>query len=168
MPSHASQKKLLGRDLPDSLTARTEAIRDLHAHTLPLLEEQGMLKLYREIELPLCPVLADMERRGFPVDRDALEAFGEDLGIAIEQLRAEIYALAGEEFNINSTKKLGEILFERLELPSYGKTKTGHSTNIEVLEKLRGRHPIIEKLIDPPMPTRCCAISARTGGSARR
>jgi len=141
-------KKLLGRELPDSLMARAEAIRALHAQTLPLLEEQGMLTLYREIELPLCPVLADMERRGFPVDRDALATFGEGLGIAIDQLRKEIYALAGEEFNINSTKKLGEILFERLGLPSYGKTKTGHSTNIEVLEKLRGRHPIIEKLID--------------------
>ncbi len=151
-------KKLLGRSLSEApaegldalplLKERAEAVRDLCALTLPLLKEQGMERLYREIELPLCPVLADMEARGFPVDRQALLRFGSSLGEAIEVLQGEICAMAGEDFNINSTKKLGEILFDRLGLPPYGKTKTGYSTNIEVLEKLRGKHPIVEKLID--------------------
>ena len=147
-------KKLLGRTLAETgeeaalLRERAEAISSLRSHTLPLLREQGMMKLYEEIELPLCPVLADMEDRGFLVDRDALLHFGTSLGEAVEVLQGEICAMAGEDFNINSTKKLGEILFDRLGLPSYGKTKTGHSTNIEVLEKLRGKHPIVEKIID--------------------
>ena len=146
-------KKLLGLSLeegtdPELLPRRAEAIRALRLHILPLLREQGMDRLYEEIELPLCPVLADMERRGFPVDREALERFGADLGSTIEVLRGEICAMAGEDFNINSTKKLGEILFDRLGLPPYGKTKTGYSTNIEVLEKLLGKHPIVEKIID--------------------
>jgi len=151
-------KKLLGRslaegkaeglDAPPLLKERAEAIRSLYAHILPLLEEQGMRRLFEEIELPLCSVLADMERRGFLVDREALTRFGTTLGVEIEQLQKEIYALAGEEFNINSTKKLGEILFEKLALPPYGKTKTGYSTNIEVLEKLLGKHPIVGKIMD--------------------
>ena len=147
-------KKLLGRTLsetgdePALLRERAEAVAAIRTYALPLLKEQGMMKLYEEIELPLCPVLADMEDRGFPVDREALLRFGASLGEAIDVLQEEICAMAGEDFNINSTKKLGEILFDRLGLPSYGKTKTGHSTNIEVLEKLRGKHPIVDKIID--------------------
>ena len=151
-------KKLLGRSLSETpaeglaaaeaLKEQAEAVRDLYAAAMPLLKEQGMLRLYEEIELPLCPVLADMERRGFRVDREALLRFGSSLGQAVEVLQSEICAMAGEDFNINSTKKLGEILFDRLGLPPYGKTKTGYSTNIEVLEKLRGKHPIVEKIID--------------------
>ena len=146
-------KKLLGRELPETgdlsaLRAAAEALRDLLALTLPQLREQGLDRLYREVELPLCPVLADMEERGFLVDKAALTEFGRDLGASIEVLQSEICAMAGEDFNINSPKKLGEILFERLGLPSYGKTKTGHSTNIEVLEKLRGKHPIVERIIE--------------------
>ena len=151
-------KKLLGRSLGDGpaegmealplLKERAEVIRAIYEMTLPLLKEQGMLRLYEEIELPLCPVLADMESRGFPVDREALGRFGAALGVEIESLQKEICALAGEDFNINSTKKLGEILFDKLGLPPYGKTKTGYSTNIEVLEKLLGKHPIVEKIMD--------------------
>ena len=143
-------KKLLGRELEEEAGLReaAETIRDLLSAALPRLREQGLEKLYREVELPLCPVLADMEHQGFLVDRNALTEFGRSLGDSIEVLQSEISALAGEEFNINSPKKLGEILFDRLGLPSYGKTKTGHSTNIEVLEKLRGKHPIIERIID--------------------
>ena len=150
--------KLLDRSLPETpaeglealpvLKQRAEAIRALYGLTMPMLKEQGMLSLFEEIELPLCPVLADMERLGFRVDRASLLRFGSALGVEVDRLQAEICELAGEEFNINSTRKLGEILFDRLGLPSYGKTKTGHSTNIEVLEKLRGRHPIVEKVID--------------------
>ncbi len=143
-------KKLLGRELGEGpgLREAAEAIREVLACALPRLREQGLDKLYREVELPLCPVLADMEREGFLVDRDALSEFGRTLGSSIDVLQSEICAMAGEAFNINSPKKLGEILFERLGLPSYGKTKTGHSTNIEVLEKLRGKHPIVERIID--------------------
>ena len=151
-------KKLLGRTLTDSpaeglealpvLRQRAEAIRDLYRLTAPQLREQGMVSLFEEIELPLCAVLAEMEQRGFRVDRGALTRFGAALGAEIETLQGEIYALAGEEFNINSTKKLGEILFDRLSLPPYGKTKTGYSTNVEVLEKPRGKHPIVEKIMD--------------------
>ena len=151
-------KKLLGRTLADApaegmealpvLRRRAELIRALYDFTMPKLAEQGMLSLFEEIELPLCAVLAEMERRGFRVDRDALTRFGASLGMEIETLQEDIFRLAGEEFNINSTKKLGEILFDRLGLPPYGKTKTGYSTNVEVLEKLRGKHPIVEKIMD--------------------
>ena len=161
-------KKLLGAELrdavydqPDALSPlggmeealsvlreHAAAIECLRCHALPLIEEQGASWLYQKVELPLCAVLAEMELLGFRVDRNALTRFGASLGDGIEQLQAEIYAQAGEEFNINSTKKLGEILFERLGLPPLGKTKTGYSTNIEVLEKLLGRHPIIERIIE--------------------
>lgn len=114
----------------------------------PVLEEQlkekGLLKLLEEVELPLCPVLAEMERSGFLVDRKALTEFGKMLSQGIEVAENEIYALAGEKFNINSPKQLGAVLFEKLMLPSPKKTKTGYSTSAEVLEKLAGKHPIIE------------------------
>ena len=112
------------------------------------LEELGLTQLYEEIELPLCPVLAEMERSGVLVDRKALAAFGEALAQGIEKDQALIYELAGEEFNINSTQQLGKILFDKLGLPPVKKTKTGYSTNAEVLEKLRGKHPIIEAILD--------------------
>ena len=89
-----------------------------------------------------------MERSGVLVDRKALAAFGEALAQGIEKDQALIYELAGEEFNINSTQQLGKILFDKLGLPPVKKTKTGYSTNAEVLEKLRGKHPIIEAILD--------------------
>lgn len=112
------------------------------------LEELGLDKLYHQVELPLCPVLAEMEQAGVLVDRGALAAFGETLADGIEKVQAAIYELAGEEFNINSTQQLGHILFDQLGLPPVKKTKTGYSTNAEVLDKLRGRHPIIEQILD--------------------
>ncbi|HJG86529.1 DNA polymerase I [Pseudoflavonifractor capillosus] len=116
----------------------------------PRLEELGMHQLYYEIELPLCPVLAAMEHAGMLVDRKALSAFGDMLDERISADQAEIYALAGETFNINSTQQLGRILFDgdKLGLPPVKKTKTGYSTNAEVLEKLRGQHPIIDKILE--------------------
>ena len=116
----------------------------------PRLEELGMHQLYYEIELPLCPVLAAMEHAGMLVDRKALSAFGDMLDERIAADQAEIYALAGETFNINSTQQLGRILFDgdKLGLPPVKKTKTGYSTNAEVLEKLRGQHPIIDKILE--------------------
>ena len=113
------------------------------------LQELGMWELYEAIDLPLCAVLAEMEREGFLIDRGALAEFGQMLSGRIEQVQGEIYALAEEDtFNINSTQQLGKILFDKLGLPPVKKTKTGYSTNAEVLEKLRGRHPIIEKILE--------------------
>lgn len=119
-----------------------------------LLKEQGMEKLYYQIELPLCRVLADMEKAGFLVDRTALYEFGESLNGAIVSLQEEIWRYAGGEFNINSPKQLGEVLFDRLMLPYGKKTKTGWSTNADILEKLRGKHPIVDCVLDYRMYTK--------------
>ena len=131
-----------------------EAIYRLKPVTEEKLKELQMDKLYYEIELPLCRVLAEMQDTGFMVDRMALSAFGDSLTGSIDALRNEIYKQAGGEFNINSPKQLGEVLFERLVLPAGKKTKTGWSTNADVLEKLRGKHPIIEMILDYRMLTK--------------
>ena len=112
------------------------------------LKELGMWELYQTVELPLCPVLAEMETEGFLVDRKALAQFGDMLSGRIQTAQKNIFDLAGEEFNINSTQQLGKILFDKLGMPPVKKTKTGYSTNAEVLEKLRGKHPIIEAILD--------------------
>lgn len=112
------------------------------------LRECGMEKLYYEIELPLCAVLARMETRGVLVDQMALVAFGNMLEVGIQKDQADIFRYAGQEFNINSPKQLGEVLFEKLGLPPVKKTKSGYSTNAEVLEKLKSRHPIVEAILD--------------------
>ena len=128
-----------------SHTALIHCLRDTLAERLG---ELGMDKLYSEIELPLCRVLAEMELEGFRIDRGALASFGEMLAQRIDRAQGAIYQLAGEEFNINSTQQLGHILFDNLGLPPVKKTKTGYSTNAEVLEKLRGKHPIIEEILE--------------------
>ena len=113
------------------------------------LRELNMWKLYEKVDLPLCPVLAEMEAEGFLIDRGALAEFGEMLSGRIDQVQKTIYALAGEDtFNINSTQQLGHILFDKLDLPPVKKTKTGYSTNADVLEKLRGQHPIIDSILE--------------------
>lgn len=113
------------------------------------LEELGMARLYETVDFPLCAVLAEMEDAGFLIDRGALHAFGHKLSARIDQVQHTIYELAGEDtFNLNSTQQLGRILFEKLGLPPVKKTKTGYSTNAEVLEKLRGKHPIIEAILE--------------------
>ncbi|MEA4895609.1 MAG: DNA polymerase I [Oscillospiraceae bacterium] len=110
------------------------------------LEAEDMSELLEKIELPLCEVIAHMERVGFAVDKQALFDFGKQLSVGIDALQKDIWALAGEEFNINSPKQLGEILFEKLMLPYGKKTKTGWSTNADVLDSLRGKHEIIDKI----------------------
>ncbi len=112
------------------------------------LKENEQYNLYAEIELPLISVLADMQIAGFAVDKESLFAFNNMLSERIESLTEEIYADAGCVFNINSTKQLGEVLFENLALRVIKKTKTGYSTDASVLDKLRGQHPIIEKIIE--------------------
>lgn len=112
------------------------------------LTELGMAKLLQEIELPLCPVLADMEHAGVLADREALSSFGVMLRDGEEALKGQIYAMAGQEFNINSPKQLGEVLFDKLMLPAPKKTKTGYSTNVDVMEKLRNKHPIVGLILE--------------------
>lgn len=111
------------------------------------LKELNMDKLFYEIELPLCEVLAEMEHEGFLVDRRALKEFGDSLTAEIEKLQASVFELTGSDFNLNSPKQLGEVLFDKLMLPSPKKTQTGYSTNIEVLEKLIDKHPVIREII---------------------
>ena len=112
-----------------------------------LLKEQGMQKLHDEIELPLARVLAKMEKEGFLIDREGIAAFGVELEEEMRRRHAEIMQLAGHEFNINSPKQLGEVLFVELGLPAGKKTKTGYSTGAEVLEGLRYEHPIVDNIL---------------------
>ncbi len=140
------------------LADRTEAETALGAHCMLIgalweemearLKELGLDRVFYEIELPLCPVLAEMERTGVLVDRKALGQFGVMLNECIRADEAAIYQLAGEKFNINSTQQLGHILFDKLGLPPVKKTKTGYSTNVEVLEELRGQHDIIDLILE--------------------
>ena len=112
------------------------------------LEKQGMLTLMREIEMPLTKVLYKMQREGVRVNPRALKEYGEELGQKISQLEATIYQEAGEQFNINSPKQLGEILFEKQGLPGGKKTKTGYSTAAEVLEKLAPDYPLVAHILE--------------------
>lgn len=145
----SGQMSLLSEDNGDKQSEnRAEAIVALHSVLEKELSEKGLLKLFNEIEMPLCEVLAKMEQAGFLVDKSALKAFGEMLKAGLEVAEQEIFALAGETFNINSPKQLGNILFEKLMLPAPKKTKTGYSTSAEVLEKLIGKHPVIEHILN--------------------
>ena len=112
------------------------------------VEESGQAELLCDLEMPLALVLADMEMAGFRIDREGIAKYGEQLTTVAEALEAQIYFHAGQEFNINSPKQLGEILFDVLGLPHAKKTKTGYSTNAEILEKLRPAHPIVQDILD--------------------
>ena len=130
------------------------AVEALYPILREKLREQGTEKLYDEIEFPLCYVLARMEADGVAVDREALQSFGEMLTKRISDCEEIIYGYAGGEFNINSPKQLGEVLFEKLGLPPVKKTKSGYSTNADVLEKLKNKHPIIPAIMDYRMMTK--------------
>ena len=112
------------------------------------LEQTGMLHLFETVELPLCEVLVEMEHNGVAADRAMLKEFGVKLSGKIEELRRKVFELAGTEFNINSPKQLGELLFEKLALPSGKKTKSGYSTDIEVLAALRDKHPVVPAVME--------------------
>ena len=116
--------------------------------------KQGMQSLYYTLELPLCPVLYRMEREGVAIDREQLSQFGQMLTQRIADCETLIYSYADKPFNINSTKQLGELLFEKLGLPVLKKTRTGYSTNADVLEKLKDKHPIIPVIMDYRMLTK--------------
>ncbi|GAB2722687.1 DNA polymerase I [Paenibacillus thermoaerophilus] len=126
---------------------RALAISRLESKLSELLKQNGMESLYHELELPLSGRLAAMETTGVRVDAGALEAYGEELKQSIARLEKDIYELAGTEFNIGSTKQLGEILFDKLKLPVVKKTKTGYSTDAEVLEKLEPYHDIVKHIL---------------------
>ena len=123
-------------------------IYSLEAKTKEKLIEIGSLDLFKNIEMPLVEVLAEMQFNGMHVEKDELKEFGDKLKIDLDKLTNEIYELSGEKFNINSTQQLGVILFEKLKLPVYKKTKKGYSTDVDILEKLKGQHPVIEKILE--------------------
>jgi len=125
-----------------------EDVNALKSAMLTRLKDEAMLDLFENIELPLAKLLFSMEIEGFKVDRQMLENLGIEFAGVLKILTEDIHNMAGIDFNINSTKQLGEVLFEKLGLPAVKKTKTGYSTDIEVLEQLKGRHPIIESLIE--------------------
>ena len=150
-------------EMLDNLTDDRHAMREaqvaarLSRPMQKALEEAGLMRLNREIELPLVPVLATMERTGIYVNRAALERERTAANARIDALAEEIHALAGTEFNISSPKQLGEVLFERLDLAAGSKikkTKTGYATNAETLEELKERHPIVSKVLTYRMWTK--------------
>lgn len=136
--------------------SNTDQVAALFVEKLPVIKEQmlkeikrlDMEKLFYDIEMPLIETLSDMEVTGFKADRKTLEDMGRELESEINTLTSEIYDMAGEEFNINSPKQLGVILFEKLRLPVIKKTKTGYSTDAEVLDELSSQHEIVEKILN--------------------
>ena len=131
-----------------------EAIWLLRGPLSAELDKQGMTDLYSQIELPLCAVLYSMEKLGIAIDRQQLTQFGQMLAERIDACEKLIYGYSEGPFNINSTKQLGELLFDKMGLPAVKKTKTGYSTNAEVLEKLKDKHPIIPAIMDYRMLTK--------------
>ena len=125
-----------------------EEIYKLSEITIKKLEEIDAIDLFNNIDMPTVEVLAEMQWNGMYLDETELEDYGQELKDRLEILTQEIYEICGEEFNINSTKQLGEILFEKLRLPVVKKTKSGYSTDVDVLEKLKQEHPVIEKLLE--------------------
>lgn len=138
----------LGGMVPGSLAERCSALYALYPVLAEAMAASGLQPVYEKIDLPLCGVLADMEEAGILVDRSQLEEFGAMLGQRIATCQTAIFAFAGEDFNINSPKQLGDILFGKMGLKGGKKTKTGYSTNAEVLEKLRGENPIVEEILN--------------------
>lgn len=154
-----SEKEMLGKEKLGYFSFEDERVQKWMAYQAIVpykiksvlrekLKETGMESLYDEMELPCLYALYEMEKNGIRVDGEALHQYGKKLRTRIEELTVEIHAMAGEEFNINSPKKLGEILFEKLGLKNGKKTKTGYSTSAEVLEKLKNAHPIIPKILE--------------------
>lgn len=146
-PPHALATVYLGTT-PAADAPYAHLLPPLQAALAARIEEIGATHLLREIELPLAMLLAEMEETGFKLDRLGLDAFRSQLETAMNTLTANIYHLAGEEFNINSPKQLGHILFEKLGLPAERKTKSGYSTDVEVLNHLRPIHPIVGEILD--------------------
>lgn len=132
--------KLLGLFIDRMELIKDSMLKEIHSF--------GMGDLLYKVEMPLVKVLAEMEAQGFKVDKETLNQIGFELSEEIDTLTAQIYDLADEEFNINSPKQLGVILFEKLNLPVIKKTKTGYSTDAEVLDELSSKHGIVEKILN--------------------
>jgi DNA polymerase-1 len=138
-------------ELPPDITLLLKgaaAVMPLYKRLVSLLEENNQLELLTEMEIPLAEVLASMEEEGMEVNRENIESYSVVLSGRISELEQEIYSSAGEAFNINSPKQLGVILFEKLGIPAKKKTKTGYSTNAEVLEELADDYPIVSKILE--------------------
>ena len=135
---------LLGPDQPANACLLLQLYRKMEQN----LKQWRGFDVYQMLELPLWRVLFSMECAGFRLDLQQLATLSQQYAVRIRELEQEIYQLSGEQFNINSTKQLGEVLFEKLHLPAWKKTKTGYSTDVEVLEQLRGQHPIIERILE--------------------
>ncbi|HLR02459.1 MAG TPA: DNA polymerase I [Virgibacillus sp.] len=133
--------------LSEHVVRKTCILYTLKEEMEETLEKNGQLDLFTKLELPLSLILGEMEHTGVRVDKERLLEMGSDLKDRLTDLENDVYALAGETFNLNSPKQLGPILFEKLELPVIKKTKTGYSTAADVLEKLEGKHPIIPKIL---------------------
>ncbi len=145
-----SQMDMLGgcdREYAERGTDLLWASRALSEVQKPKMKSFGLDEIYRDLELPLIEVLASMEVRGVYVDKSMLTDIGEDLSAEAEKLERAIYELAGEEFNINSPRQLGDILFDKLGLPAGKKTKTGYSTSADILEKIQDKHPIVALIL---------------------
>ncbi len=134
--------------LPDEPAARAVALAQLRPCLEEALAREGQDKVFREIEMPLAPVLVRMEDRGIAVSRELLGEISTSLETEIEVAQAKVFELAGGEFNIGSPKQLGEVLFERLQIPGAKKTKTGYATGIEILGELAGEHEIAAKVLE--------------------
>ena len=132
----------------DEVGTYVYALNNLYSITMKKMQEDGSIKLFEEIEIPLVRVLGDMQFNGMITKKEELENFGKELKQRLNNVTKEIYDLAGEEFNINSTQQLGKILFEKLKLPESKKNKKGYATDVETLESLKDKHPIIEKVLD--------------------
>lgn len=143
----AKQKIPETETLADHVVRKAEVLVHLKESFTKELKDNEQHELFAELEMPLSVVLGEMESRGVKVDKQRLEQMGKELQERLAQIKKEIYELAGVEFNINSPKQLGEILFDKLNLPVIKKTKTGYSTSADVLEKLEGRHEIIPKIL---------------------
>lgn len=130
------------------IATKTYALFNVASSLIAHIKEENMWDLYTQIEMPLVYVLYEMQKNGIKVNKEQLKDYGDKLQVRIEELEQSIHALAGEEFNINSPKQLGEILFVKLQLPNGKKTKTGYSTSADVLEKIKNEHEIVPMILE--------------------
>lgn len=152
--TYGKNGKTVPLDVANIIVSKAKFIYDYKDEILNKIKEEDVLDLYETIEMPLAYVLGDMEFNGVYVDKSALKEMGEDIKIKLELISKDIYNQAGCQFNISSPNQLGEVLFERLKLPHGKKGKTGYSTAIDVLNKLKGKHPIIDLIIEYRMLTK--------------